>query len=377
MLPLLSAGWLEVNQGFSTVTTSVDTERINCGSGSALLRSLQGPRMRGTGFVEGNAFAITGGCGLVGSHIAERLLKTGASKVILFDNASSPRQLVGETIALDPRVDIVSGDILSIHEVCGVLRDVAGVFHNAAFYHHGLVKNLPLGVDVNIKGTLNVLEACRLTGVRRIAFSSSISAFGNATEEQVDENAHYIQLGVDPVAGIYGVGKVYGEFLCAHYAKEHGLEWTSLRLASVYGARQHRRGLNVRVILSTLDQLDAGRNPSLDVDPEELRDFIHVEDVARAQVAAMASATQNEVFTIASSQPITFRQLVDAVIRVYGEQAVPSFRDDSRRVHAASVTRYSIDKAKAILGWEPEIGIDEGIARLISWRAGEGTTFHR
>jgi UDP-glucose 4-epimerase len=318
--------------------------------------------------LSGGRFLIAGGFGLIGSHIAEHLLAAGAAEVILFDNAAIGSPTAVDHLATDKRIRLVRGDILRLNEVYDALDGVGGVFHPAYFITIPLSQNLWAGMDVNVRGLMNVLEACRWRGVRKIIYSSSIAAYGSNREGVVREEDPFSHYGVPPASALYGAGKVMAEHLCAFYKERHGLDYVAVRISTVYGERQHGRGLNVVPIVTAYQDIRDGRAPTLAIDPAEVHDYIYAGDVARAQLAAMSANISGDVFTIASGKPTSFETLIRTVLRACGSPLDPVFRDHGRQMKSAIATRsnFSIEKAKRILGWEPEVTLDEGIARLIA-----------
>jgi UDP-glucose 4-epimerase len=323
--------------------------------------------------LEANTFLITGGFGLVGSHIADQLLEGGAKGVVLFDNAAVGSADMVAHLRDDPRVKLVRGDILRMNEVYDILDGVAGVFHTAYFITLPLANDLWTGMDVNVRGLMNVLEACRWRGVQKIIYSSSIATFGNAGDGVITEESPFVGHGVQPVSALYGIGKLMAEQLCAFYKQRHGLAFNAIRIATVYGERQHARGVNVVPIVDAHAQIRRGVAPVMKLDPAEVHDYVYAGDVARAQVIAMQSEVSGETFTVASGAPVRFDELIRAVIAACGSNVEATFRDDPTRVRSAraAANQYSIDKAKTLLGWTPRVSLDEGLRRLIAWRDAE------
>ncbi len=180
-------------------------------------------------------FLITGGFGLVGSHIADKLLEQGAAEIVLYDNGVIGQSAATKHLLDNPRVKFYRGDILQINQLYDAMDGIDGVFHTAFFITIPLSKNVWLGMDVNIRGLMNILEVCRMQHVTKIVYSSSISVYGNTRHEVVDEYTSYTLKGVPPAAGLYGSGKIISEHLCRYYAQQYGIEFIALRISSVYG----------------------------------------------------------------------------------------------------------------------------------------------
>lgn len=322
--------------------------------------------------IKGGRFLIAGGFSLIGSHIADELLTAGAAKVVLFDNGAVGSATTVEHLRADSRVAFVAGDILNAGQVYDALAGIDGVFHTAYFITIPLAQNLWAGMDVNVRGLMTVLDACRWRGVKKLIYASSIAAYGNSAARDVREEDAFNGHGMQPIPGLYATGKLMAEYLCAHYGKQYGLAYNALRISTVYGARQHARGLNVLPILQAYDQIKAGQRPVMELDPAEVHDYIYAADVARAQVAAMAAPVSGEIFTIASGNPTTFDTLIRTVMTVCAAAGEPIFRDNAARMKSAAATtnRFNIEKARRVLGWSPAVGLEEGIRRLIAWHEG-------
>lgn len=319
--------------------------------------------------LEGSRFLVTGGASLIGSHIADQLLEAGVREVVLFDNYSlgSP-DMVREQMK-DARIRLVQGDITRLPELYDALDNVDGVFAVAGYLTLPLSQNPPLGINVNVNGHLNVLEACRYRGVGKIIFSSSIATYGNAEPGPIDENADYRWHTMRPATVLYAASKIMGESLCRLYEECHGIRSVSLRYATVYGERQHQRGINALYIINTYDKLSAGERPRIPGDGNEVHDYIHVQDVARANLMAMASGVSGESFNVATGEATSLNRLFEIIARQIGSDLEPIYADgDGLRLTTSTTLDFSVAKIGRMIGWKPEIPIEEGIARLIRWR---------
>jgi len=325
--------------------------------------------------IKGCSFLITGGASLVGSHLADALLAAGAREVRLFDNLSLGTPETIAHLSGDARVSVIRGDILRLNELIDALQGVQGVFALAGFLTLPLSQNPPLGVAVNTMGMVNTLEACRIAGVKRVVFSSSLSAYGNTDVDSILESTPYGGDGLPPASAIYGSTKLLGEALGLFYRQKHGIEFNALRFSSIYGERQHLRALNALFIVQAYEEIRQGRPPVIVGDGTEVHDYIHVADIAAGCVAAMASQAHGHVFNIATGIDTNLNQIVDILLELSGRRDLkPKHQADTRTVRSSSVTKLNISRAKAeaLLGWTPKIGVREGIERLIRWREQTG-----
>jgi UDP-glucose 4-epimerase len=314
-------------------------------------------------------FAITGGASLIGSHVADRLLAEGAREVVLLDNFSLGTPQAVAHLDGDARVKLVRGDILRVGELYDAFRGIDGVFAIAGFLTIPLTQNPPLGLAVNVEGQVNTFEACRYAGVKKVVFSSSIAAYGEPGDAIIDESAPANLASYQPGSMLYSCTKLIGEALCKLYSARHGVDGVALRYATVYGERQHYRGVNALYIIQNYDKIMRGLPPVLPGDGSEVHDYIHVADVARANVMAMASAVTGEVFNVVTGVETTVKRIAEIVLDVTGSALQPVYADEAGAVKATSSPslKLSREKIKAAIGWEPEVGVEEGIRRLIGW----------
>ena len=299
--------------------------------------------------ISGSSFLVTGGSGFIGSHVVDRLVAEGAS-VVVFDNRIREENL-GEALA-SGRVLTVEGDVTDTATVRAAAEGAAGVFHMAV---------LPLGpcsedprrcVEVNVDGTLNVLEAARDAGAKKVVFSSASSVYGD-TNETMDESH---PLGARTM---YGASKIAGEYFVRAFHDLYGLDYVILRYMNVYGPRQEG-GL----VINVLRRIQAGEQPTIMGDGSQSFDFVHVADVAGANVAAMASGVGEGAFNVGGGNEVTVRQIVDRLLAATGSDLEPDVRADE----VVPMTRRvgSSEAAMSALGWQPELDLERGIADVVA-----------
>lgn len=316
---------------------------------------------------------VTGGASMIGVRTAELLRDAGARQVVLYDNLSfDARDAALNALLDDTRIRLQVGDVLDEHALTQACSGVDGVFALAGFMSAGIAANPTLGLDVNIRGTHNVLKACVAQRVRRLVFASSSAAYGyGAIGGAITEDEPFHSSGVPAPPALYGASKVIGEQLCHLYRAQAGLEFVALRYSTVYGERQHYRSTNALYIIDAYDRVARGERPILYGDGSETKDFVYVGDVARANVLAMQSSVSGEAFNISGGNPLTTRFLAEAVIRAAGSDVSPEFRaapSTGFRITADAPFHYDNSKAREQLGWQPEVTIEEGLRRLIAWR---------
>ncbi len=323
--------------------------------------------------IEGKRFLLTGGASMIGTRTTELLLARGAGEIVLFDNLSFDKP-DGTVAALcdTGRVRLVQGDVLDPAALEQACEGIDGIFALAGFMSAGIAKDPALGLDVNIRGTHHVLQACVARKVSRLVFASSSAAYGyGAIRGAIREDEPFHSDRVPAPPALYGASKVVGEQLCHLYRAQHGLAFVALRYSTVYGERQHYRSTNALYIIEAYDRVARGEPPILYGDGAETKDFVYVGDVARANVLAMASDVAGEAFNISGGRELTTRYLAETVTRLAGASIAPEYRSAPTtgfRITTEGPFHYDNAKAARVLGWQPEVSIEEGIARMIAWR---------
>lgn len=320
--------------------------------------------------ISGGKFVITGGTSLIGSHVADWLLAKGAGEVVLLDNFSLGTPETVAHLDGDARVRLVKGDILRINELYDAFNGAQGVFAIAGFLTLPLSQNPPLGLAVNVEGMVNVFEASRYAGVKKVIFSSSIAAYGEPEGDGlIDEMSPANLAGYQPGSMLYSCTKLIGEALCKLYSQKHGIDAVALRYSTVYGERQHYRGVNALYIIQNFDKIMRGERPTLPGDGSEVHDYIHVADVARANVMAMASEVTGEVFNVVSGVETTVKRIAEILLEITGSDLEPVYADEAGAVKATSSAslKLSREKIRAMVGWEPEVSVETGVRRLTDW----------
>lgn len=319
--------------------------------------------------IAGKAYLVTGGASLIGSHLADALLAGDASEVRLLDNFTLGTPDTISHLLAEPRVKLIRGDVLRLNEVLEAATGTDGIFALAGFLTIPMLQNPALGVQVNTIGLLNTLEAARFAEARRVVFSSSVAAYGNAEAEVLEEDAATVAATLSPVSAVYGVSKLFGESLCRLYAQKYRVQFNALRFASVYGERQHARAVNANFIAETYERVRKGEPPIIIGDGKEVHDYIYVTDIAGGCVAAMSSDEHGLVMNLATGVDSTLTEVVHAVLKVCGSTLKAEYRPDTRVVRSAGGTHlgFSRKRAESAIGWIPRVSLEDGIRRYVRW----------
>lgn len=315
--------------------------------------------------LEQSRVLVTGGAGLIGSHIVDRLIAEHPIEIIALDKHLSG---FGENCSpeLDYRnVKLLKGDITRFDEVREVLKGIDFVFHTASLLTRDATKDLRAAFEVNITGTFNLLEASIASGVKKFIYSSSTSVYGDALTDPMTEehpfNTDYM----------YGAGKVASELFLRVFKKSKGLDYLALRYSPVYGPRQHGRGNVIQYVPEAFDNIDRGLAPVIHGDGSQSYDYVYVEDVARANVLALKSPVTGESFHIGSGVATTVKEVIQMIIEITGTSLEPAYVPQGDRFRKI---RSSLDvtKSEKMLGFRAEVPLREGLKRYFDWRKKRG-----
>ncbi len=295
---------------------------------------------------------VTGGCGFIGYWTVKMLLGEGF-RVRVVDNLARAGMLEGVRRL---GVEILKVDVRSYRDLLGAFRGAEAVVHLAALISVEESASKPiLYHEVNTRGTLNVLKASVEAGVERVVYASSAAVYGEPCSLPVREDHPARPLSV------YGASKLAGESYCIAFHSVYGVETLILRYFNVYGPGQNVEYAGV--IQKFVERVSAGRPPIIFGDGSQTRDFIHVFDVARANVRALSSRVKHGIFNIASGRKISIRELASMICEISGKEVEPFYteprRGDVRRSWA------DISRAATQLGFEPEISLEEGLRSML------------
>lgn len=312
--------------------------------------------------IHGNKFLVTGGAGLMGSHIADRLLAGGASKIVLLDNfVRGSMHNINEQLK-DNRVLLVNGDIRDLELLMELASGMDGIFHMAAIRITACADNPREAMEVMQVGTHNVLQAAVEQKVGRLLYASSASVYGLADSFPTNEKHHPYNNRT-----YYGAAKVAGEGMVRSFAEMYGLKYVAMRYFNVYGPRMDIDGKYTEVLVRWLDRIEAGQTPIIFGDGSQTMDMVYIDDVIDANILGMESDITDEVFNVASGCETSLLGLLHAVLRVTGSPLVPEFMPE-RTVNPVPRRLADTSKAAALLGFKAKVGVEEGLRRLIAWR---------
>jgi UDP-glucose 4-epimerase len=313
--------------------------------------------------IQGKRFVVIGGAGLIGSHTVDALTREDVGEIAVFDNFARGTYENLETACKDPRVKVfdMGGDIGQTDVLDKALGRADGVFHFAALWLLHCQDFPRSAFDVNIRGTFNVLESCVANGVQRLVYSSSASVYGDAVEEPMTEDHPFNN------TTFYGATKIAGEAMARAYHHRFGLPFVGLRYFNVYGPRQDYRGAYIAVIMKMLDNLDRGTPPTVHGDGSQAYDFIYVEDCAAANLCAMKGDSTDRFYNVCTGKRTSIKDLAQLILVVTGSN-LPIRHEPAGRTFVQNRIGCPELAAKEI-GFEAAVGLEDGLKRLIDWRA--------
>jgi UDP-glucose 4-epimerase len=312
--------------------------------------------------IKGKKFLITGGAGLMGSHITDRLLAKGAAEVILLDNFVRGSMHNIEDALKDKRVRLVKGDIRDLDLLMELATDVDGMFHLAALRITACADNPREAMEVMLTGTHNVLQTAVEKKVGKLVYASSASVYGLADVFPTDEKHHAFNNRT-----LYGSAKIAGEGMARSFAEMYGLQYIALRYFNVYGPRMDIHGKYTEVFVRWLDRVGAGQAPIIFGDGLQTMDLVYIDDVTDANIIAMESDVTDEVFNVASGTETSLLELLHALLKVTGSTLKPEFMP-ARSVNPVPRRLADTKKAENLLGFKAKVSVEEGLIRLIAWR---------
>jgi UDP-glucose 4-epimerase len=308
---------------------------------------------------------VTGGAGFIGSHIAQRLVESGHEVVVLDNFFTGSR---ANLAAIADQVSFVEGDVRHLATVEDCAAGCEVIFHEAA------IVSVPFSVerpqeshDVNIQGTLNVLQAARKARTRRLVFASSAAIYG---EEPTLPKVETMR--PEPMSP-YGVEKITGEHYLATWSKLFAVETVALRYFNVFGPRQDPRSAYSGVISIFVDRILGGRPITFFGDGSQCRDFVYVDNVVDANIlAATHEGVSGRAYNVACGKRTTLVELASLIERAVGRTVERSFAEARAGDIKESVA--DITRARAELGYEPVVDVEDGLKRLVRYVRGAASS---
>jgi nucleoside-diphosphate-sugar epimerase len=305
-------------------------------------------------------YLVTGGAGFIGCNLARFILGKGHQVVVLDNFATGKHENLAD---IADRIELVEGDIRDRSRVDRAVAGCAAVFHEAA------LGSVPRSVadpatshDVNVNGTVTVLEAARAAGVKRVIFAASSSAYGDQPASPKHEGM--VPSPISP----YAAGKIACEAYMRAYAAVYGMETLCLRYFNVFGPHQDPAGAYAAVIPAFVSRLLAGTPPEVFGDGEQSRDFCYIENVCRANwlaAAAPAAVCTGAAVNIACHHATTLNQILSLLGELLGTKVKAVYQ--AERAGDVKHSLADVSLAKRLIGYEPAVFFEEGLRQAIDW----------
>ena len=261
--------------------------------------------------------------------------------------------------ASDPRVTVIEGSITDKATLRAAFDGIDEAFHLAALWLYECVHEPRAAVEVNVVGTYNVIEAALAAGVRKLVYSSSASVYGNAVFTPMTEEHPFAN------RTLYGATKLAGEQFLRAMNEQHGFDYVGLRYMNVYGPRMDDKGTYVSVIMKVLDRIAAGEAPIIFGDGTQSYDFVHVEDVARANICAAKSDATDASYNVGCGVGTSLTELVDLLLEIAGSDLEPVYEPQTQTFVTHRIG--STDAAERDLGFRAEVDLRSGLESVVAW----------
>ena len=311
--------------------------------------------------IAGSKILITGGAGFVGSTIADQLFDGGAAEVRVLDNFVRGNRRNLESAKSKGDLVILEADVRDRYAVDAAVQGVDYVFHQAALRITRCAEAPREAMEVLVTGLTNVLESSVRHQVKKVVAASSASVYGDPSYLPMDEEHPFNN------RTLYGAGKIANEQVLRAYFDMYQLPYVAFRYFNVYGPRMDLDGVYTEVLVRWMDAIEAGQAPRIFGDGSQSMDFVYVEDVARANIAALQSDVTDEVFNVGTGVQTSLNELCHLLLRINNSLLEPEYHE-ARKVNNVQSRRAATAKAEKMLGFTAEVNLESGLRSLIEWR---------
>lgn len=309
-------------------------------------------------------FVVTGGAGLIGSWVVDKILEEYPDKIdsiLVLDNFVRGTMDNLSSANKTGFVKIVNGDIRDINTVNAAIEGADYVIHEAAIRITQCAEDPRLCNEVLVDGTFNVFESCIKNQVKKLIFNSSASVYGNPSYLPMDENHPFNNLTA------YGAAKIANEQMARAFRQMYGLNYICIRPFNVYGPRMDIYGVYTEVLIRWMDRIDQGLPPIIHGDGKQSMDFVFVGDVAQETIKALKSNLNEGVYNSGTGIETNLIGLLELLLKLMGSKLKPEFAPQRQATHV-SRRQAGIKNSQHDLGFIAETSLEEGLKQLIAWR---------
>ena len=311
--------------------------------------------------IENSKIFMTGGAGFVGSYVVEKLLKHNPEKIVIIDNLLRGSFRNMENFIDNPKVQFAEGDIRDKELMDKLMTGMDYCYHLAALRINRCAADPSVAFEVMAAATFQVIELARKHNIKKLIYSSSASIYGLAQNFPTPETDNPYDNKT-----FYGAAKTFGEQMLRSCHDMYGLDYVALRYFNIYGERMDTEGKYTEVMIKWLDCIRDGKAPLIFGDGSTSMDFIHVEDVAQANVNALLSDASDEAFNVGYQKETSLKELLDLMLVANNSELKPEHRPDNT-INPVSKRIADISKAKRMLDFEASIPLEAGLKRLSKW----------
>jgi len=298
---------------------------------------------------------ITGGVGFIGSYLTRELVKKGYF-VRIIDNLYRGSISKVQDLINDKKVEFVEGDIRYLSKVLQVCENIDFIFHEVADCINKSLQNPSESFNINVTGSNNVFEAARIKKIKKVIFASSASVYGDPETLPMNEESP-----LNPITP-YCIGKLTLEKIAEFYSRFHNIDYIGFRYFNVYGPGQNVDAFYTNVVISFLKRIMNDQAPLIKGDGKQSMDFIHIKDIVSANILALESEINNEIFNLGTNKSTTIAQLAEILLNSIGKKELEPICSGEKSIVKERRADYS--KAKKLLNWEPKIPVEEGLAEI-------------
>ena len=311
--------------------------------------------------IENARIFITGGAGFIGSYVVEQLLVYKPAKIFILDSLIRGSHENMRSFIDNPIVEFCEGDIRDTALIDKYMSQSDYLFHMAALRINACAADPKEGFEVMTKATFDIAESARKHKIKKVIYSSSASVYGLAQHFPTPEtdNPYDNQT-------FYGAAKMFGEQLFRSYKFMYDLDYVALRYFNVFGPRMDTDGKYTEVMIRWLDCIKDGKPPLIYGDGSTTMDFVYVEDIARANIAALLSDATDEAFNVGNCRETSLKQLLEALLAANNSNLEPQFVPDNT-INPVSRRLADVSKAAKLLNFKAQVELDEGLKKLSSW----------